>query len=213
MDLIYEAEMKVYEKILDIISTFSESNISESRKQMLKPLRNLILDRVRNGADISLNFICTHNSRRSQFAQIWAQTLSYYFGIQNVFCYSGSTISSSVYPQIVETLVNQGFEIKTLSTGENPVYELKYSQYASPLVCFSKNYNDDFNPKSGFIAVMTCDHADGNCPYVDGAEIKLLIEYEDPKCFDQTNLENEKYRNKSIEIAQEMWWVLNLKNK
>ena len=33
---------------------------------------------------IRLNFICTHNSRRSHLSQIWAQTMAAYYNIKNV---------------------------------------------------------------------------------------------------------------------------------
>ena len=49
-----------------------------------------------------------------------------------------------------ETLINQGFEILKLSETENPVYAVKFAENEHSVVCFSKKYDDDFNPKSAF---------------------------------------------------------------
>ena len=75
----------------DIISTFSFGNISNERKEILQPLITFIQSKKDNNDTIRLNFICTHNSRRSHLSQIWATTMAYRFGVKNVFCYSGGT--------------------------------------------------------------------------------------------------------------------------
>ena len=49
-------------------------NINEDRLAVLKSLIDYIQSKIDQGQEINLNFICTHNSRRSQFSQIWAQT-------------------------------------------------------------------------------------------------------------------------------------------
>ena len=54
---------------------------------------------------------------------------------------------------------------------------------------------------------MTCSHADENCPLIPGAEKKISLMYEDPKLFDRTILEKEKYRERSLQIATEMKYV------
>jgi arsenate reductase len=54
---------------------------------------------------------------------------------------------------------------------------------------------------------MTCNNADEGCPLVIGAEARFPIKYDDPKAFDGTALQSQKYAERSLEIAQEMWWV------
>jgi arsenate reductase len=54
---------------------------------------------------------------------------------------------------------------------------------------------------------MTCSHADEGCPLVIGADARFPIKYNDPKVFDDTDLQTTKYAERSLEIAQEMWWV------
>ncbi len=193
--------------ILNQINTFSEEAISAERKEILKPLADYIQSKINNNETIRLNFICTHNSRRSHLSQIWAQTMAFYFKIKNVFCYSGGTETTAMFPKVAETLINQGFQIQKLGDSENPVYAVKYAESEAAIICFSKTYDNPFNPKGKFGAIMTCNNADEGCPFVLGAEARFTIKYDDPKTFDNTDLQNEKYAERSLEIAQEMWWV------
>jgi arsenate reductase len=168
-------------KIREIIAQLSTERISEERKRILQPLIEFISSKISKNEEIRLNFICTHNSRRSHLSQIWAQTMANYYQIENVFCYSGGTEATAMFPKVAETLINQGFEILKLSETENPVYAVKFAENEHAVICFSKKYNDDFNPKSEFAAILTCDSADENCPIVYGAEARIPIKYEDPK--------------------------------
>ena len=194
-------------KIREIIAQLSTERISEERKIILQPLIEFISSKISKNEEVRLNFICTHNSRRSHLSQIWAQTMANYYQIENVFCYSGGTEATAMFPKVVETLRNQGFEILKLSETENPVYAVKFAENEHAVICFSKKYNDDFNPKSAFAAILTCDSADENCPIVYGAEARIPIKYEDPKKSDGTPEMDETYFNRSLEIATEMKFV------
>ena len=196
------------QEIKNIISNFNENNIPTDRKNVLLPLVNYIHTKKNNNEIIRLNFICTHNSRRSHLSQIWAQTLAYHFNIRNTYCYSGGTEATAMYPKVAETLRNQGFQIQVLSENENPVYAVKYAANEHAVICFSKVYSNDFNPKNNFGAIMTCNNADKGCPLVIGAEARFPIKYDDPKTFDGTDLQSVKYAERSLEIAQEIWWVM-----
>jgi arsenate reductase (thioredoxin) len=197
----------MYPELAQLISNFSEESISPERREILQPLINYIQAKKNSGETIRLNFICTHNSRRSHLSQIWAQTMAFQFRIKNVFCYSGGTETTALFPKVAETLTNQGFQIHKLSESTNPVYALKYAESESAIICFSKTYDNPFNPKANFGAIMTCNSADEGCPFVLGAEARFPIKYDDPKAFDQTEMQNQKYAERSLEIAQEMWWV------
>jgi arsenate reductase len=108
-------------------------------------------------------------------SQVWAQTASAYFNIKNVFCYSGGTEATAMFSMIAKTLESQGFKIKTISEGSNPVYTIKYADNEHPIIGFSKTYDDTFNPQSEFVAIMTCSQADGGCPFIAGAEKRIPI--------------------------------------
>lgn len=191
-------------KTIDLVKNIT---ISAERKAILQFLIDYIKGKIENKEEVRLNFICTHNSRRSHFSQVWAQTMAFHFKIQNVFCYSGGTEATAMFPKVGETLDNQGFKILKLSDNSNPVYALKYDENEHPIVCFSKKFDDNFNPKSHFLAIMTCSSADESCPFIAGAEQRLSIRYDDPKAFDGTELMDEKYAERSLEIASEMHFV------
>jgi len=199
--------MALYTKLGAFISSLNIESISNDRKQTLQLLINFIEDKVTNREEIRLNFICTHNSRRSHLSQVWAQMLAHHFGVKNVFCYSGGTEATALFPMVAATLKDTGFEIEKLSEGENPVYSIKYAANEHPIVGFSKKLDDPFNPESGFAAVMTCSQADEGCPFVSGAEKRIPITFDDPKAFDDTPVQAEKYHERSVQIATEMCYV------
>ena len=199
--------MKLFEKLQNFVSVIDINYISEERKLILNPLVDFIQNKVDAKEDIRLNFICTHNSRRSHLSQIWAQTMAHYFDIDRVFCYSGGTEATALFPKIVDTLKQQGFQIEKLSESNNPKYAIKYSEKAPPILGFSKLMDDDFNPKSKFCAIMTCDSANEACPLVPGAELRFPITFEDPKAFDNTPQQAEKYNERSLQIATELFYV------
>ncbi len=199
----------MFNNILKTIEIVKEIPVSIERQAVLQPLIDYIQNKVNHQEEIRLNFICTHNSRRSHLSQIWAQTMAFHFQIHNVFCYSGGTEATAMFPKVGETLTNQGFDIQQVSDTENPVYEVKFDENQLPIICFSKTYFDDFNPKNNFGAIMTCNNADEGCPMVLGAEARFPIKYNDPKAFDGTPEMNEKYTERSLQIASEMYFVFN----
>ncbi|HCF02960.1 protein-tyrosine-phosphatase [Flavobacterium sp.] len=197
----------MFQNLSSAIERISKNTISIERKEVVKPLIEYIQTKVDTQKPIRLNFICTHNSRRSHLSQIWAQTLAFHFGIRNVFCYSGGTEATAMFPKVGETLSNQGFQIQQLSSDNNPIYAVKFDENEAAIVCFSKMFDDAFNPNSEFAAIMTCSSADAGCPFIAGAEKRLPIRYDDPKAFDGTEQMNEKYAERSLEIASELYFV------
>lgn len=200
----------MFKKLMETIDVISITPVSEERKDVLQPLAEFIQKKADAGEKINLNFICTHNSRRSHFSQIWAQVMAEHFKITNVYCYSGGTEATAMFPKVADTLQQQGLEIRKLSETENPVYAVKYSENAHPVICFSKKYDDSFNPVSGFAAVMTCSNADTGCPFIAGAEKRVAVKYNDPKSSDGTYEMDRVYFERSLEIAAEMYFVMNL---
>lgn len=197
----------VYGEIKSLIDSLDTGSISEQRKQNLKPLIDFIQSKVINNQGIALNFICTHNSRRSHLSQVWAQTMATYFEISNVSCYSGGTEATALFPMVAKTLTNSGFQIKTISDEENPIYSIKYSENKHPIIGFSKTFDNEFNPQSEFAAILTCSQADEGCPFISGAEQRIPITFEDPKAFDDTPQQEEKYMERNLQIATELKYV------
>jgi arsenate reductase len=197
----------MYLKLNSLIAGLEVAVIPPDRKSTLQPLIDYIQHKVTAQQAVNLNFICTHNSRRSHLSQIWAQVMAAYFEIPMVYCYSGGTEATAMFPMVGETLKAQGFEVMALSEGKNPVYAIKYSDHAHPVIAFSKVYDHVFNPVSNFAAVLTCSQADAGCPFIAGAEVRIPITYEDPKAFDDTPQQADKYAERSVQIATELCYV------
>jgi arsenate reductase len=183
------------------------SQIPNDRKPIIHELTDFIKDKSKAGDKIRLNFICTHNSRRSHISQLWAQAAAHYFGIPNVETFSGGTEATAFNPKAVKAMKDVGFEIVVKKDGINPIYESRYSQEFPGLTLFSKKYDDPFNPNKDFAAIMTCSHADENCPLVVGASKRISLTYDDPKDFDGTAQEAEKYIERVHEIGREILYA------
>lgn len=199
----------LYPTLLNTISQFEKeySQIPEDRKQILKQLVSFIEKKKKAGEPVTLNFICTHNSRRSHIAQLWAQAAAHYYGINNVSCFSGGTEATAFNSRAVKAMQEAGFTIKKTKDGNNPMYEVRFADGVEPMIAFSKTYDDHFNHNKDFAAIMTCSHADENCPWVAGASARIAITYDDPKEFDGTPLEASKYAERVHQIGGEIFYA------
>ncbi len=185
------------------IASLKTHSISDNRKVLLQPLIDYVQLKKDKDETVRLNFICTHNSRRSQMAQVWAFVLSNHFELE-VDSFSGGVEVTEFFPAAVEALKASGIEINRVGP-TSAKYEVEYKNQL--LSCFSKLYNDAVNPNNGFASVMTCSDADQNCPIVSGAEKRISLTYEDPKAFDDSPLKQEMYRARSLQIAGELYHV------
>ncbi|GAB5557324.1 MAG: protein-tyrosine-phosphatase [Schleiferiaceae bacterium] len=193
----------LFESLTDYVHDL-DPHISAERQQAVEPLINYIQKKVDANEDVNLIFICTHNSRRSHLAQVWAQTLAEYYNLAKTTCYSGGTESTALYPEAGASLSRAGFEVRALSEGNNPVYSIKFAPSKSPVIGFSKSFDHDFNPANNFAAIMVCSHAEENCPFVPGAEARIALPFDDPKDFDNTPQKSAKYDERCREIANEL---------
>ncbi len=197
----------LFNELHKTIDALEVSSVSEERRVLLQQLIDYIQKCKDAKVPIRLNFICTHNSRRSHLSQIWAQTMAAFYNVKHLSSYSGGTEATAMFPKVAETLKHQGFKIKTLSDAKNPVYSVKYSENAPAIIGFSKTYDDDFNPTSEFAAIMTCSSADKGCPFVAGSDMRIPITYQDPKVSDGTPQQTATYLERSEQIATEMKFV------
>ncbi|UUC44149.1 protein-tyrosine-phosphatase [Flavobacterium cerinum] len=202
----------MYSSLSKTIEQLQTQNISEERKIILQPLIDFVQQKIDNKQEVNINFICTHNSRRSHLSQVWAKAAAAHFSIPNVNCYSGGTEETALFSKVAETLINQGFNIFKIAESNNPVYAIKYGDNALPIIGFSKKYDSPFNPASAFAAIMTCSQADGGCPFIAGAEKRIPITFEDPKISDNTPEQSKVYAERSLQIATEMFYVFSMIN-
>ena len=182
-------------------------DLESKRIQQLEPLSRYIFNKISQGEAADLNFICTHNSRRSHLGQIWLQMAATYYDIALVVAYSGGTEETAFNPRAVAALQRAGFAVEA-GTGENPRYKISSSLGNLHLVSFSKKYDHLENPKKEFCAVMTCSEADEACPVIFGADLRMKLLYEDPKSADGTDHERTAYDARCFQIATEMFYVM-----
>jgi len=180
--------------------------IPADRKRQLDKLALFIKTRRDSNETARVTYICTHNSRRSHMGQLFATLAAAYYGVDRIEVFSGGTEAKAFNPRAVAALERAGFSI-TNPGGENPHYKVTFASNRPALEAFSKKYDDAFNPKENFAAVMTCSQADKTCPTVAGATLRIPLHYEDPKESDGTPAEAATYDARARQIATEAFYV------
>ena len=181
-------------------------SISLERKFLLDKISTFIQEKKYANLPIQLVYVCTHNSRRSHFGQIWAAVAADYYEVKNVTTFSGGTEATAFNPNAIQALIGLGFDINTSDTSNNPIYNVDFGG-SEASVCFSKVYDDSSNPSTNFSAIMTCGDAEENCPFIPGVELRIGTTYDDPKAFDGTEQQNEKYTERALQIGLETLYV------
>jgi protein-tyrosine-phosphatase len=201
---------KMHKKLMQYCEPLPDQfdNISTDRKSSLEELGEYILKEQKNGEKVNLTFICTHNSRRSHFGQLWALTAARYYGLEDIETFSGGTEATAFHPNAVAVLERAGFKITSNGAEENPKYLASVGNGYPESLMFSKKYDDRQNPAENFCAIMVCSQADEACPFVPGAEERLSLPYDDPKAFDDTPAELQKYDERCREMARDLFYMM-----
>ena len=181
--------------------------IPKERQALLEELSNYVSSKKESHQAIQLVYICTHNSRRSHFGQIWAQVAANYYNVKNVTSFSGGTEATAFNSNAINAIKRVGFDVKPLDETSNKRYHVVYDETENPIICFSKVYDDAQNPQTNFAAIMTCSDAEENCPFIPGVELRIGTTYDDPKAFDNTPLQDAKYDERCKQIALETLYV------
>jgi len=184
--------------------------IPEKRKLLLNKIADYIIVRQNNHLPVNLIYICTHNSRRSLFGQIWAEVASKYFHLGKINTFSGGTEATAFNTHAINALKRVGFTVSVINRPENPVYLVVYDDQQKPIECFSKVYDDPANPKKDFAAIMTCGEAEENCPFIPGVDFRIATTYEDPKAHDHSPQRDSIYDERCRQIALETLYVFSL---
>lgn len=199
--------------MIPVIQSYCDSlvknfeSIPEWRKTLLRKVSAYMVQKQKENQPVNLVYICTHNSRRSHFGQVWAHVAADYYQVKNVNTFSGGTEATAFHTNAIQALRRVGFIIKQVTTGNNPVYHVFHDEEAKPGICFSKTYDDPHNPHDHFAAIMTCSDAEENCPFIPGVELRIGTTYDDPKLFDGTPLQDEKYDEQCKQIALETFYI------
>jgi protein-tyrosine phosphatase/arsenate reductase len=180
--------------------------IPDERKVLLMEISNYIEQKLVNKEPVNLMYVCTHNSRRSHFGQVWAAVAANYYGFKNVNTFSGGTEATAFNPSAIHALRQIGFEITDDGAQSNPTYKVSFADDAFT-TCFSKVYNHPNNPSQHVAAIMTCSDAEQNCPFIPGVELRIATTYNDPKAFDGTPQQEAAYAERCEQIARECLFV------
>lgn len=182
------------------------STLPAEKSDRVKRLSLSLQNALQSKGKLNLIFICTHNSRRSQFSEVWAHALIHHYDLAQYFkSFSAGTEVSRVHPAVLNTLKRQGFQIDSsdeqiqISGDDIPVKRL-----------YSKDIDDESLVHEAAYTIMVCAQADENCPYIDWASERFSLPLHDPGVADGTEKESDSYRQCSEEIASLLKGVFEL---
>jgi arsenate reductase (thioredoxin) len=182
--------------------------IEPARRESLEAVAGYIRLCQAESREARLVFICTHNSRRSQLAQVWSAIAAQRHGLDHVRTFSGGTEATAFNPNVVVALERAGLTVTAaLSSSDNPVY-LIGGDDGLLQACFSKQYASAPNPTGQFCAIFACTSADEACPTVSGSELRISLPYADPKSSDNTDSESATYDARTAQICREMLYLM-----
>lgn len=182
--------------------------LAVERKIILLKVAETVAKEYTDNKVVNLNFICTHNSRRSQLGQVWAFYAAHYFKL-NIHAFSGGTEVTAFYRGTVKTLQSVGFDFKVIDfSHQNPKYLISFNGSTDTILGFSKRFDNETN-KEPFIAITTCNNADTNCPFIPTALDRFHLPFVDPKFSDSTSEQAEAYLKTNEQIAAEVSFIFN----
>jgi hypothetical protein len=201
--------------------TTSYDLIDEPHRQAGAKLVEWLVSNHRTGEPLHVTVICTGNSRRSMLGAVLGNIASAYHGLPEIRFHSGGTAPSAFNRRTIATLQAIGVDIEPTGSeaprGEpdtpNPIHRVRWgsSRPGEPpleMTEFSKTYQDPANPSTGFAALLVCGEADAACPAVIGASVRISMPYLDPKLFDDSPYEAQKYAERRDDIGRLMLSVL-----
>ncbi len=184
------------------------SNISKDRKEQLIILAEKIKLFKEANDTLNLVFVCTHNSRRSQLAEIWLSAACEFNNISYIKTHSAGTEVSNFNIRMVKALSRFGFELTIKEDKSNTVYEWHKPDFLNAKdnskLFYSKTIDHPSLQLDKLICIMVCSHADENCPVITQSILRYPLRYEDPKKYDDTEKESFAYDSKVMEIGREM---------
>ncbi|MGB0716898.1 MAG: low molecular weight phosphatase family protein [Phycisphaerae bacterium] len=183
------------------------SQINEERKSQLEQVSTLLRTKLKSGRPFSLTFVCTHNSRRSHMAQLWAAAAAARYDLP-IHTFSGGTEATAFHPNAIGAMRRAGMQVEKTNDISNPIYHVRFATGFPAQTCFSKKFDTSPNPTDAYAAIMVCTDADKRCPLVHGADGRFAIPYVDPKISDGTAMAEATYDERAAQIAREMLYMM-----
>lgn len=188
----------------------NRSSIPDDRRVLLANAASEIRKTIADHGSVDLVFICTHNSRRSQFGQVWAAIAASHYRLDRIRSHSCGTEATACNARTIAALERTGVKTSRSGDDQNPLCSAVYDAERPPIVLFSKTFEHSSLPTKNFIAMMCCDNADQNCPVIPGAIQRVKLSYVDPKISDDRPDEAEVYDERCLQIATEMFEMMKL---
>jgi len=188
-------------KIKKFILDLKIDEIQNERLKIIDKIGKSINRNIMNDSFPNILFVCSHNSRRSQFAEIWAHTINYIFN-NKIKIMSAGTFKTAVHYQVINVIKDAGFKIRKKENN----YYLNFSNHCKDIKIYSKKIND-INKNNSSIIINTCSNADIICSVVPNTLERFLLSYEDPKISDNTKFEKRKYYETCKNIALEIFYL------
>ncbi len=198
----------------DMLTT-SFDMIDEAHREAGSKLVDWLVENYKPGQPLHCTTICTGNTRRSILGATMGNIAAAYYGMPEIRFHSGGTAPSAFNPRTITALMEIGVAVEPAGReaprGEpntaNPIYVLRWGQGMEANE-FSKTYFDASNPQERFAALMVCGEADAACPLVKGAAVRIAMPYLDPKIYDHSVYESQKYAERRDDIGRLMLSVM-----
>lgn len=182
--------------------------VSAIHREAARKLATWISDRLSRGEAANVIVICTGNSRRSVLGSVMGNVSADFYNLPALHFFSGGTTPSAFNRRTITALQAIGIEISATGneaprgdlTTPNPIFQVTWGSGST--LEFSKAYNEASNPQTDFAALLVCIEADGACPFVPGAGARIPCPFTDPKEFDDTTNEADRYADKRDEIGR-----------
>ncbi len=184
-------------------------SLPPERQALLGRIAEVIAERLRNDQSVHLAFLCTHNSRRSQFAQVAAALAAHLHGIENLTSSSAGTEVTACHRNVVESLERAGFHVTAEARDDDQTtYEVRFADRAPTLHLYSKPVEVLADSPDPIVALFCCDDAHEACPTTPWASERFSMSYTDPKIADGSGNEATVYDECRDRIAAEMLFLM-----
>ena len=190
-------DVRFYKKL----NSFCEKRLAEF--DVIDKSRKVVLDSIALSISTTRAKVmvgCETNTRRTQLMSIWLQTALNYYGIYDIYIFSGGLSGQQVNKNVFEQLKKSGFVVEYLE--DKAIVSL--AKTLSTYMYYSKGLNDEMNPKDGYIGISVCSGAEY---FKLNGFVNYNLPYENPKFYDKTA--SEKYINTQLNllISREMMYL------
>jgi arsenate reductase len=183
--------------------------MSAAHQETLNALSIDVVNARKKNKLAEIAFICTHNSRRSQIAEIWFKLFLYSKKIPIIQVHSAGTEATALNHRVANAFNDLGISLETSELHDNPKFKLSGFEALNDNLFYSKTIDDIQEQYGSLFAVMVCSDADENCPYIPGVT-RYSLPFIDPKYADDTPQEEAAYGASVSEIGICMAYLCSL---